>query len=401
MDLERHLISAAVASREHFDSLVSREVEPELSPSGQVVFENLHKYYTEDPSAKRCDVELLGRYIKQAQPNHAEALVAVLHGLPDTSNENVIALWLDHKRGFIRKRLAQAAVATPYDEATTLEWIEKLDFYRKYNQDDAPKVYQGVPVSELLIAEKEVGRILIGPQIINDALRGGVPRGKHIGLIARPEYGKTQFAINTCAINAKRGSTILYCPNEEGPRDILLRFTSRLCDVDSYAVEDNPNQYTEQAKQRGYDNVIVNPMWPGSVRDITKMVEKYKPDILVVDQLRNLYIKGTQSITEVLERGGRAMRNIGLRHGTTVFSIAQSGESAHNKPIVDYNDTEYSNTGFAATCDLFICIGSDEELRLQNRAMVTLSRNKISGRQESFIVEVNKLRSKIKSIGSV
>ena len=122
MDLERHLISAAVASREHFDSLVSRDVEPELSPSGQVLFEQMHKYYSADPAAKGCDIELLSKYVAQAQPNHKDSLVAVLHGLPDTSNANVIALWLDHKRGFIRKQLAKSAVATPYDESVTLDW---------------------------------------------------------------------------------------------------------------------------------------------------------------------------------------------------------------------------------------------------------------------------------------
>jgi hypothetical protein len=168
--------------------------------------------------------------------------------------------------------------------------------------------------------------------------------------------------------------------------------------VDSYAVEDNPKAYTDLAKERGYDNFICHQMYPGTVGEITKMIDKYEPDAVFVDQLRNLSMKGASSLTEVLERGGRAMRNLGLRYGNRVFSVTQAGESAHNKPVVDYNDVEYSNTGFAATVDLFIGIGSDEQLRQQGTSIITLSRNKISGVQESYAVQVDKLKSKIRSM---
>lgn len=393
--MERHLISAAVNSRDAFDSLVSRDIEPELSPSGQIVFQQLHTFYTNDPSAKRANIELLCEWIKKAYPKHVEVLIAIMKDLPDTSSENVVALWLKHKREFIDNRL-QVALKDGR-EADIVELLDKREFYKKYSEHEQPKTYQAVPVAELLVKEKEEGRMPVGPQVINDALRGGLPRGKHIAVVARPEYGKSQFCINQSGILVPRGYKVLYCCNEESPRDILLRLTSRLCNVPSYEVEDNPQAFTKLAMERGYGNFICHQMYPGTVGEITKMIDKYEPDAVFVDQLRNISMKGASSLTEILERGGRAMRNLGLRYNNRVFSVTQAGESAHNKPKIDYNDVEYSNTGFSATVDLFIGIGSDEDMRKQGISFYTLSRNKISGIQESYAVQVDKLRSTIRS----
>lgn len=398
--MERHLISAAVSSRDAFDSLISRDIEPELSPPGQIVFQALHTYYGNDASAKAAKIDLLCEWIKKSYPKHVDTLVAVMKDLPDTSSENVVALWLRHKQEFISNRLQVALKNQSKDDIKDL--MDKWEFYQKYADHEQPKTYQGVPVAELLAVEQEEGRMPLAPKVINDALRGGLKRGKHIAVVARPEYGKSQFCINEAAVLVQQGYKVLYCTNEEGVESTLLRLTSRLCDVDSYAIEDGKKtgkaaEYTALAKQRGYDNCIAHEMYPGTVGEITKLIEKHRPDAVFIDQLRNIHMKNATSLTDVLERGGRAMRNLALRYKIRLFSVTQAGDDAHNKPKIDYNDVEYSNTGFAATVDVFVGIGSDEELRRQGTSIITLSRNKISGVQESYAVQVDKLRSKIRS----
>lgn len=390
--MERHLIASAVASRTDWETLTTRGVEADLSPSAQVIFEVLKKYYEGDPNAKSADVELLSEQLLQQHPRHHSQLAGVISSLPEATT-NAVELWLAAKRQAVGHRLASALIDNKVEDIDGL--LEQYEFYKNY-EEEVPRTFCGASVSDLIADEVSKGLIPIYPKSLNDCLGGGVGRGAHIVVFGRPNAGKTQFLINALAVAVQRGFRVLYLGNEDSPKKVLLRIISRLADMDMGDVKHNAQLAFDKAVAAGYNNVTFHQMIPGTIGEIRGAVEKHKPDIVIVDQLRNVYMKDC-NLTQVLEKGAIQMRNIANRYNTVVFSVTQAGESGHNKAILDYNDVEYSNTGLAATADVMIGVGVDERLYAESKILLSICKNKETDAHPTLPVRVNRLRSKLKS----
>lgn len=394
--MEQHLISAAINSRRAFETLTSRNIESELSPSAQIIFEQMRKYYESDSSVDKANAELVAEYIKESYPKFYQQLKSVLMSLPDSSGENAVALWLRHKRKEIGQRLASALADNRVDDEKVKALMEEYEFYKSYVVEEIQRTLSGVSAEELLESENRDGLIPLYPRCINDALGGGIDRGEHIIVFGRPDYGKTQFIINAVSVMLSRGFKVLYCCNEEPPKKILLRIISRLADKDVNEVKASPGGAFDLAVDRGYNNLVVHQMLPGTPFEIDAMVAKVAPDVVIVDQLRNLKIRGTVGLTQKLEEGGQFMRTIGSKHNVAVISVTQAGESAHNKLNLDYNDVDSSNTGLAATADHIIGVARNEEFRAKSMVVLCICKTK-GGTYGQFPVHAIASRSKLRS----
>src|SRR5690606_32128932 len=107
-----------------------------------------------------------------------------------------------------------------------------------------------------------------------------------------------------------------------------------------------------------------------TIHEIRSYVEKISPDLVVVDQIRNLAVK-PESMTVNLEQGVIAMRNLAKEFNFVSVVVTQAGDSAHNKLILDYTDVEWSNTGVAAQMDLMIGVGQNEDFKSQGKVMLS------------------------------
>ncbi len=390
--MERHLVASAIASRQDWETLVTRGIEAELSPSGEILFEGIKRYYERDTNAQRADLDLLAEWLLQSYPRHAVQMAQVLRDLPEASS-NSIELWLSAKRQAVGHRLATALIDNKVEDIDGL--LEEYEFFKNY-EEEIPRTFCGASATELLQEDVERGLVPVYPKSLNDALGGGVGRGAHIVVFGRPNAGKTQFLINALAVMVQRGLRVLYLGNEDRPKKVLLRIISRLADMDMGDVKMDPTGSFDKAVAAGYNNVIFHQMIPGTVGEIRSTVEKHKPDVVIVDQLRNIYMKDS-NLTQVLEKGAIQMRNIGNKHNCVVISVTQAGESGHNKVMLDYNDVEYSNTGLAATADVMIGVGVDERLYAEHKIMLNVCKNKETDAHPALPVRVNRLRSKLKS----
>jgi archaellum biogenesis ATPase FlaH len=393
--VEKHLIAAAVQSRSSYETLAARRYEDDLSPSGQILFEVIGKYYATDTSAQEADIVLLSEALKQSYPKHAGQLSSVLSDLPDSSNANAVSLWLASKRQLVGSKLA-TALSDNRDDESIKSLMEEYEFYKTYSENEVQRTFQGHSADELLAQERSEGLIPFYPRIINDAIGGGADRGSHIVVFGRPNYGKTQLLINAVAVMLHKGFRVLYCCNEEPPKKLLLRMISRLCDMDIEQVRADSVRCFNLAVERGYNNLIVHQMIPGTIYEVDAETNKIRPDVVIVDQLRNLQMKGCEGLTQVLEKGGQHMRNIASKYNVLAVSVTQAGESAHNKISLDYNDIEYSNTGLAATADLMIGVGRDERLYQESKLVLSICKNKMTDVHGQFPVRVNRQRSKIR-----
>lgn len=396
--IEKHLISALVGSRDHFDALASRGIEEELSPFGKIIFQSATKYYANDPSAQSVDTELLLGYVKESYPKQVETLRPVLEDLPDTSGANVVELWLEGKRSVIRRKLAAAAANAAEGDEEITRLMDEYNFYKTYDTRDKPKTYNMMSAVEIVQEEAALGRVPFYPAVINQAIGGGIPIPSNVGVMALPNEGKTQLMINAVARMCHAGYKVLYFANEESPKILLLRFISRMADMDIEDVRKRPQEAFDKAVRYGYEHLTIQQLAPGTIGEIISWTDKIRPTVVVVDQIRNIHVKGTEGLTQVLERGMQALRNLGNRYQCVTIGVTQAGESARDKPVLDMGDVEYSNVGFAATLDLHIGIGSDEDLRNKWQRVLTICKNKITAVHSAYTVSVNPLRSKVRSL---
>jgi len=403
--VEQQLLSAAIRSRAAYDYLESHSAKVDLSAHAQVVFTEVGEYYATDESAQCVSVTLLKERIRQKHPKYYDYFASVLDDLPQVSTENVLDLWLAAKRQSVGMRLAEK-LTSGGSERDINELIDEYQFYQNYAEEEEAGTYVGVSPLEF-IQEGRSQLIPIYPEALNRAIGGGAERGSNVAVFGVPEVGKTQFVINAVARIVQEGTRVLYCCNEEPAEMMVRRFVSRLSDVPSDQIrtwlqnkERAPlERVYEMAMSKGYSNLILpKDFGPGTISQVRSLIEKHEPDVVVVDQIRNLDIPGTNGYTDILDAAAKQMRDMGKRYGVTCISVTQAGDEVQGRAVLHYRDVQYSKVGFAGPFDLMIGVGATKDMQNLNQLCMSVSKNKFNGKHVSVMGRVSRQTSKIKSL---
>ena len=59
------------------------------------------------------------------------------------------------------------------------------------------------------------------------------------------------------------------------------------------------------------------------------------------------------------------------------------------------NDVDGSKTGLQGSTDLMFSLGANEQMKLENKVMVTVVRNKINGRHGGIMMQLDPMKSKV------
>jgi KaiC/GvpD/RAD55 family RecA-like ATPase len=403
MSNESKVIAAAIKSRDAYDSIASNVVDGDLTEQAALIWRVVGDYYERDGNAESCDGELLAAAVCReiTSDKHREAIGPVVLGLAasDASPQNVIHDFIAVKREAAGEKLAAALIAGRHNGTTT----DLLAEYEGWNNaenfgEDEEQVVRGMLLEDIAAVYDPDELIEVWPSSLNQRLDGGLLRGHHLVVFARPEMGKTMFVVNATAGFLRQGLTVLYIGNEEPLEDIALRIISRLSLKDKHEVFADKDSAYETACEAGYNNLIMAKMYPGSPREIEKLMREYKPDVLVIDQLRNLRMK-EDNYVQKLEKAASAARNLGKQHNALVVSVTQAGDSASGKAILDMGDVDSSNTGIPAQADVMVAIGASAEDEEIGRRVLSLPKNKRSGNHDHFPVRIDPTRSRITAIG--
>lgn len=401
---ERTVLVACIKSRAAWDSVQKEGAADDFSEQGRVVLDAVTEYYNNDSAAQVTDPEILAASVsrKYSNPKHKKLFSELIAGLAaeTVSPPNVVSDLLHMRKEVAGNKLASALLGSRSTDIDAL-----LADYQRWSvaaaaasSDAVVKtipVMRGADLSELVAKEREEGLIPILPRALNDHLRGGLRRGHHVIVFAQPEIGKTMFVINAVAGFLKAGLTVLYVGNEEPVEDLIMRTVGRLSGMTIAEIEADPSRAEKLARERGYDNIIFAPLSPGAPPVIESLVREYKPDVVVLDQLRNLDL-GEQNYTVKLEKAATAARNIAKRYRVVVLSVTQAGDSASNKDVLDKGDVDYSNTGIPAQADVMIGIGASVQSLEANRRVLTLCKNKRSGSHAIIPVTVEVAYNRIR-----
>ena len=397
---ERALLGSCIHSREAYDRVVSYVESSDLTDQGAMIMAGIVDYYDRDVEATSVDVELLANAVGRSltSDKHRETFTKLITDIAgaEVSPANVVADFLAVKREAVGHRLAVALSNGQDAMALVDEYIEWSNA-ETLGEKEEDEVLNDVELSDIVEQNYTADALIrLMPKSLNERIDGGCVRGHHVILFARPEMGKTLFLVNLMHGFLRQDLRVLYCGNEDPISDINVRVHTRLCGMTKFDVLADTRAATEQARQHGYSNLYMKHMSPGTPREIDRLCAEIKPDVLMVDQLRNLNVNEDQ-FTQQLERAARAVRAIGQKHNCLVVSVTQAGDSASGKAVLDMSDVDSSKTGIPAQADLLIGLGATAEDQSAGRRVLSLCKNKLSGRHEFFPVLVEPQISKMRS----
>ena len=212
---------------------------------------------------------------------------------------------------------------------------------------------------------------------------GGIGPGNLMIAFARPEVGKTAFWVSLVSAPygfAEQGAKVHAFINEEPAVRTQMRAISCFTGYYREQITENSGEaQVEWAKIKDNIKMIDTVDW--TIDDIDSHCEKHKPDIIVIDQLDKINVKGTFARTdEKLRAIYTGAREIAKRRECVVIAISQASADAHNRDHISFDMMENSKTGKAAEADLIIGIGNrTSNDPTNNMRVLNISKNKITG----------------------
>ena len=392
-------LTAALRKRAAFEIIQKYGKAEKENKYYQVIYDLIRKYYDRDLEADKVDPEVLKGMIPEEirNPKHAAQLVSIvedaINNEADTSVDNLEYLVIQSRLGLTKDKLAVAlanrdskAESALMEELQTLQKITSLEGLDSLGLEEYPID----SVEDLILKSYDVKNLIrIWPASLAKRIGGGLLPGNHVVIYATPNKGKSAMVVTISASIANKGWKVLIVGNEEPAAQYWLRFIQALTGKTKDEVLANFHECKQAAMDKGLGNIVIVTAAPGSKSQIENLIEKYRPNCLVIDQLRNIDVGKSESKTNQLEAAATFARNMAIKHHLVAISVTQAGDSARNKAILDMGDVDYSNTGIPAQADLMIGIGGTEEQEASGIRVISLPKNKLTAIHDSWPVRLN------------
>jgi len=399
--MESRILAACLKSRKAWESLKDSVGTAELAPDTTLLLGLITDYYTTDSAANSVDTELLVPKLSRKVQNKSqlELLKNFLLNPPETSPENVLQELNSMRRNDAGLRLAVALQRESEDLNTIKSLLGKysdlIGSASSTGSSEDEDIRHKFAVTDLL--EKSFdpkGLIPILPKRLNDMLGGGCRPGHHILVFGPTEIAKTLIVLNMLAGWAVSDIPCLYVGNEDPVEDLMMRYINRLTLMPKHEVLKDPAKAQSLLERRKYENVIFAPLAPGNFDTIQRLVTKFQPRVVVLDQLRNIDVD-SDNRTQALEKAATEARNLAKRNKLLVVSVSQAADSASGKRILNRGDVDSSNVGIPGQVDLMLGVGATEEDEKMNVRYLSFPKNKVSGNHDGFPIRIDPMLSRV------
>ena len=250
----------------------------------------------------------------------------------------------------------------------------------------------GLPAEKIDAVTNDIGELIEKLNVVSKwqfnltALKNnisGIGPGNLMIVFARPEVGKTAFWVSLVSAPngfAEQGAKVHAFINEEPAVRTQMRAISCFTGYNREQIIENTDD-TQAEWVKIKDNIKMIDTVDWSLDDIDSHCEKHKPDIIVIDQLDKVNVKGTFARTdEKLRAVYTGVREIAKRRDCVVIAISQASADAHDRDHISFDMMENSKTGKAAEADLIIGIGNrTSNDPTNNMRVLNVSKNKITG----------------------
>ena len=402
--LDQKVIAALLDSREAYDKVIEHLEEKDLSLQGQTWLPLIKDWYAGDKSAKSVDRELLRDLGSKKLPEMGmDALLSWWDDLPESDGAEAVVNHVLELKRYVKGNELCAAIQGRKPHDSILE--EYTDLMRSVHLGKSEVIWT-MDNSEMDAQLDRKNLIRVGPPKLNkERLQGGASRGDTILVFGRPEAGKTLFTVNAVSGFLRFGHRVLYIGNEEGTYKTRKRIIQSLTSTTRDEYDESPTDTIERAVEAGLDNLHICHMQPGTIPEIEELVKEVQPDVVVLDQIRNVELANKKdSFVQKLGDLGTAMRNLAQKYQFLSWSVTQAGDKTERHgqeppPYLTMSDIADNRTSLAAQFDVIIGVGVNEELRRQDVRIISFCKNKLNEEPEGhepLQVRVDMRRSQVK-----
>lgn len=209
----------------------------------------------------------------------------------------------------------------------------------------------------------------------------GAGRGHFIVVFARPEAGKTALAVYQAAGYLQQGLKVAYFANEESAKRVYLRLMCSALEKTEAEIRVDVEGTKKKFKDTYAKNLAMIDGVGMGIEQIENWVIKNKPDVVFIDQLDKLSVKGAFNRGD--ERLGRLYtmaREMAKRHDLLMYGVTQCSAEGEGKTKLDYSMMAGSKTDKAAEADLIVGIGKRPQIGEEEmHRTIGISKNKING----------------------
>lgn len=383
MGLDSQILAATISSRIAYDSIREHFNAKEASPSVAFWYELVRDYYERDKTAADIRVDTLRELGARriTNPKHADAILSTLDDLKPVSSPNVVELVLDLRRSNLALEFASATSSKDHNKASEL--LTQLNaVWEQVDLDAKSDVEYAKDWDTLDSTIGAANRVSVGPASLDSRIGGGALPGHHILIFGRTEIGKSCLTVSTTANLIRSGKTVLYVGNEDSINILKSRVRLSLLGQPQSWIDAHPNKAKRLLTELCGERLTMVHIHPGSISEVEDLTAKHSPNIIILDQIRNL--SGAEDgMTQKMEHNAIRFRSLLGRQKIIGISVTQAGDRSqgHNSdgPIyLSAGDVDSSRVGLPGTVDLQIGIGASTEMRARGLRMLSFAKNKLA-----------------------
>lgn len=400
--MEKKLIKIILKKKYYnkYKNLIDKDLfEDELKQIYNII-KYAHEHYEGDLTTN--DIEALFTKVLPAATEANKFNLKVI--LNDIYNEElvkeeiIIDIFIELNKQNLARKLADKAINLSLgQQISVIELEETLTKLKNYTLNDTQEEeYVTTNLDELIKLSADNCKFKFNIPSLYDIVPGIGP-GNLVIAFARPEIGKTALWVSlTAGPNGfcQQGAKVHGLINEEPAHRTMMRCVSACTGMNLEQIKEDTktasklfNSIKENLKLRDCVGV--------SIDKIESYTSKYKPDILIIDQLDKIRIEGSYA------RGDERLKDLYVHareickaNNCAIIAISQASAEAEGKAILTLDMLENSRTGKAGEADLIIGVGKNS-LELDNKfRVISLPKNKLTGNHSHVYTMLNNTLSR-------
>lgn len=402
---EVKLLAAMMDSRTAYSRVAPFMDKSDFSPPGQFWWGMLKEWYDADRNAGRVDVESLAdRAGTRCSGKQLDAVAGFLSDIRavsgSVSSANAAQTALELKRHNVGMELAAAIASgdTKKQDRLVRLFAELRAATELQGRTKAVSYEWAPPIDEIDQLVGDENRVPLAPSRLNTRIDGGALPGTHILLFARPEMGKSTFCVNFAVRLALKDKRVLYISNEDAVAKLKQRARARGTGM---TVRESTGERRVEAirlyRDAGLDDRLAFlKLTHAGVEALRQPIEEFEPDVLILDQIRNM-TGSSEGQVQRLDENGQLFRELLLEYDLIGLSVAQA--SAGSGKWLSMEDLDSSKTGLPGSADLMLGMGADDDMIARGQRALSICKNKLSSEgnaKEGLMVEMDVGRVSVK-----
>jgi hypothetical protein len=355
----------------------------------QGIYRSLETFYRSYPDVNDISLSDLSNLFFSSRPKDRDFYVALFDNLQTLESNDLTVLQLC--RALQESKLLRAVALTAYDAAEGKEkekerLSELLEQLRKLQEDS-----HGAPDDEYEFVTDDLDALL-DRQVSTPGLRwrlnslnrnlGSLRKGNFGFIFARPETGKTTLLTSEVSHMAEQvkddDGPILHLNNEQEGDIVQLYYYRSVLGWSLEQILANRKKARDMFMEKTRGKILVYDRAQISKRDVEKLCERYKPSLLIYDQIDK--ITGFSNDREDLRLG--AIYQWGRELAKTYcpsIGVCQADGTGEGQRWLTMGNVANAKTSKQAEADWILGIGKVNDPGYEKLRFMHLSKNKLLG----------------------